>query len=255
VASPSEFVSTTPPSVEKGALWAHFVRDPAHGPLPALLLVLTAMTGLIDAVSILGLGRVFVANMTGNVAFIGIALARAPGFSLSASIAALLAYLAGALVGGVLVGRFAGHRGRLLRNTCAVELVLVTMAFAIVLPSAGLPGPGVRIPVAALCATAMGIQNTTARRLAVPDLTTSVLTMTLTGIAADVRRSPALTTTRRVLSVLTLVLGALVGTLLVLHTRLATALGLAVLLLGVVVAVAAAGSRHAAAWHTYSAKG
>jgi uncharacterized membrane protein YoaK (UPF0700 family) len=101
----------------------------------------------------------------------------------------------------------------------------------------------------------MGIQNTTARRLAVPDLTTSVLTMTLTGIAADVRRSPALTTTRRVLSVLTLVLGALVGTLLVLHTRLATALGLAVLLLGAVVAVAAVGSRHAAAWHTYRAEG
>src|SRR5258705_7389824 len=89
-------------------LWTRFVRDPAEGPLPALLLVLTTMTGLIVAVSILGLGRVFVANMTGNVVFIGFALAGAPGFSLSASIAALLGFLAGALVGGGLVGRFAG---------------------------------------------------------------------------------------------------------------------------------------------------
>src|SRR5260221_12649174 len=97
-------------------LWARFVRDPAHGPLPALLLVLTAMTGLIDAVSILGLGRVFVANMTGNVAFIGFALAGAPGFSLPASIAALLGFLAGALAGGRLVDTFAGHRGLMLRN-------------------------------------------------------------------------------------------------------------------------------------------
>jgi len=34
-------------------------------------------------------------------------------------------------------------------------------------------------------ATSMGAQNATARRLAVPDLTTTVLTLTITGIAAD----------------------------------------------------------------------
>src|SRR5882672_4243338 len=115
------------------------VRDPAHGPLPALLLGLTVMSGLIDAVSILGLGRVFVANMTGNVVFIGFALAGVPGFSLSASIAALLGFLAGALVGGVLVERCAGHRGLMLRNACAMEFILVAIALIFVLPSAGLP--------------------------------------------------------------------------------------------------------------------
>ena len=47
------------------------------------------MTGVVDAVSILRLGRVFVANMTENVVFSGFALIRAPGFSLSASLAAL----------------------------------------------------------------------------------------------------------------------------------------------------------------------
>ena len=66
--------------------WSVLVADPKHGPLPALLLGLTVVTGLVDAVSVLSLGRVFVANMTGNVVFVGFALAGAPGFSLSASL-------------------------------------------------------------------------------------------------------------------------------------------------------------------------
>jgi uncharacterized membrane protein YoaK (UPF0700 family) len=210
------------------------------------------MTGLIDAISILGLGRVFVANMTGNVVFIGFALAGAPGFSLSASIAALLGFLTGAFGGGVLVDRFAGHRGLMLRNTGAVEFALVAIAFIFVLPSAALPGPAIGAGVASLCAAAMGIQNATARRLAVPDLTTTVLTMTLTGIAADVRQSPALTTARRILAVLTMLLGAIVGALLVLNGRLALALGLALILLGAVVLIAAIQSRRAAPWHVHA---
>src|SRR5947209_16913145 len=69
--------------------WFH---HPRHGPLPALLLVLTVATGVVDAVSILALGRVFIANMTGNVFFIGFALAGAPGFSLIASLLALAGF-------------------------------------------------------------------------------------------------------------------------------------------------------------------
>ena len=39
-------------------------------PLPPTLLLLTLTTGLVDAVSFLGLGHVFTANMTGNVVFL-----------------------------------------------------------------------------------------------------------------------------------------------------------------------------------------
>ena len=46
-----------------------------QGPLPPLLLALTVVTGVVDTVSIMRLGRVFVANMTGNVVFSGFALA------------------------------------------------------------------------------------------------------------------------------------------------------------------------------------
>ena len=58
-------------------------RDAAHGPLPPLLVSMTLVTGLVDAFSYLLLGHVFVANMTGNIAFLGFALAGAPGFSIA----------------------------------------------------------------------------------------------------------------------------------------------------------------------------
>ena len=119
----------SPPPVSP--LWAGLVRSSAHGPLPVLLLVLTAATGVVDAVSLLALGRVFVANMTGNVVFLGMALAGAPGFSLAASVAALAGFLLGAFVGGGVLRRRGGHRGRLLRDVGAAELVLVAAALGL----------------------------------------------------------------------------------------------------------------------------
>jgi uncharacterized membrane protein YoaK (UPF0700 family) len=232
---------------------ARFIHDPAHGPLPALLLLLTATTGVMDAVSVIGLGRVFVANMTGNVAFIGFALAHVPGFSLAASVAAMLGFLAGALVAGTLVARFRWHRGLLLRNTCTMQFVLIAIALVVVLPAAAMPGRADTVAAATLCAGAMGIQNTVARRLAVPDLTTTVLTMTLIGLAADLRRSPVMTTTRRALAVLTMFLGALIGALLVLHSGLAWALAVALVLLAVVVLTVTLQSKRPASWQTHTA--
>jgi hypothetical protein len=75
------------------------------GRVPALLVGLTVVTGLVDAVSYLALGHVFVANMTGNVVFLAFALAGAPGLSAPASVAALGAFLLGALAGGRIAGR------------------------------------------------------------------------------------------------------------------------------------------------------
>ena len=48
------------------------------------------MTGLIDAASVLGLGHVFVANMTGNVVFIGFGLLGQGNISLPGALLALL---------------------------------------------------------------------------------------------------------------------------------------------------------------------
>ena len=187
------------------------IAGKAQGPLPALLLVLTVVTGVVDAVSILRLGRVFVANMTGNVVFTGFALVGAPGFSLSASLAALAGFLAGALLGGSLTSRLGHDRGLLLQAGVAAELALVSGALVLA-TTTGLATAAGRDGDAALLALAMGIQNAVARRLAVPDLTTTVLTMTLTGIAADVRAKDhgLAGLGRRVLAVATMFAGAAV---------------------------------------------
>src|SRR5580698_9973087 len=75
------------------------------------LLTLTVVTGLVDAVSYLRLGRVFVANMTGNVVFLGLSADRHSGLSPLASIVALAGFLVGAIAGGRLSADCA-HRPR-----------------------------------------------------------------------------------------------------------------------------------------------
>ncbi|MEU9060992.1 YoaK family protein [Streptomyces sp. NPDC048430] len=211
-----------------------------HGPLPPMMLVLTVVTGLIDAVSYLALGRVFVANMTGNVVFLGFALAGAPGLSAPASIVSMVSFLTGALGGGRLGTRFAAHRGRLLTATTAVQAVLVAVTVVVVAVSHGEVTSPVRYTLIVLLGIAMGMQNAVARRLGVPDLTTTVLTLTLTGLAAD---SPpaggaAPRPGRRILSVLAMFLGALAGGLILRHAGLLLVLSLALPLL-VVTSVAA----------------
>jgi uncharacterized membrane protein YoaK (UPF0700 family) len=204
-----------------------------HGPLPSLLVLLTVVTGIVDAVSYIALGHVFVANMTGNIVFLGFALAGAAGLSAPASLAALGAFLLGALAGGRIAVRFGEHRGRHLRTATAIALTPVLLA-VILAAAIGQPvSHGARYTLIVPLAFAMGIQNATARRLAVPDLTTTVLTLTLTGIAADSRLAggagghPA----RRLTSVSAMFIGALVGALLVINVDLILPLAVAAVLI------------------------
>ena len=62
--------------------------------LPYALLGMTAVTGLIDAVSYLSLGHVFTANMTGNIVLLAFASTGVPQVSLARSITALVGFLA-----------------------------------------------------------------------------------------------------------------------------------------------------------------
>jgi uncharacterized membrane protein YoaK (UPF0700 family) len=205
----------------------------AHGPLPFLLLLLSLITGLVDAVSYLGLGHVFVANMTGNVVLLAFALAGAPGLSASASLVALFAFLLGAGAGGRIGVRQRAHRGRYLAatTTCAAPLLLIACVLALI---AGQPvSSGARYALLVVMGLAMGLQNATARRLAVPDITTSVLTLTLTGIAADSKLAgaPGGQPVRRLIAVATIFLGALVGAVFVVDVDLFVGLALAAVLM------------------------
>ena len=208
-------------------------HDSRDGPLPAFLLVLTFITGLVDAVSYLKFGHVFVANMTGNVVFLGFAMADAQDFSIASSLLAIGAFLAGAALGGRLGASAAGHRGRYLALATYVKIVLVATALAVSIAASEDSGSLATCSLIVLLAVAMGLQNAVVRRLGVPDLTTTVLTMTLTGLGADSslagakKPQPAI---RRVVSIVTMFLGALIGALVVLNVGVGAALALVLIL-------------------------
>ena len=209
--------------------------ESGHGPLPQLLVLLTVVTGLVDAVSYLAFGHVFVANMTGNVVFLGFALAGAHGLSAPASLVALCAFFLGAFLGGLVGARWGAHRGRHLRTAMGCSAPLVAIA-AILAIAVGEPvSEPARYTLIVILALAMGSQNAAARRLAVPDLTTTVLTLTLTGIAADSRLAggPGGRPGRRFISVAAMFLGALVGALLVLDGDLVLPLSIAAVLMAI----------------------
>jgi uncharacterized membrane protein YoaK (UPF0700 family) len=211
---------------------AHILRPPQgdrHGPLMAVMLALTFVTGVVDAVSYLKLGHVFVANMTGNVVFLGFALAGAGGLSAASSLAALGSFLVGALAGGRLGVRNGDHRGRLLRAATMAQLLLLAVALGVALFVAQPLSSGARYALIVPLGLAMGVQNAAAQRLAVPELTTTVLTRTLTGLASESALAGGRGSQlgRRSIAVAMMLLGALTGGLLALHVSVAAALAVA----------------------------
>jgi uncharacterized membrane protein YoaK (UPF0700 family) len=194
-----------------------------------MMVALTFVTGVVDAVSYLKLGHVFVANMTGNVVFLGFALAGAAGLSTVASLIAIGFFLLGALAGGWLGARNAHHRGRLLRAASAAQGPLIIAAVIVAAVASEPLQRDVRYALIALLGFAMGVQNASAQRLAVPDLTTTVLTRTLTGLASEATAfgGPGSKPGRRIVAVAAMLLGALTGGLLALHVSVAAALALA----------------------------
>ena len=131
----------------------------------------------------------------------------------------------------------------------AGEFVLVVIALLVVAVAGGDLGTGDRIGVAPLLAMAIGGQNAAVRQLKVFDLTTTVLTMTLTGMAADIRERDRFAVLRRLLAVGAMLVGALLGAWLVIEVGDAAALGLAAMLLAIVTASGSAASRSPAQWH------
>ena len=233
--------------------WSTLVPDMngRHGPLPPLLLGLTVVTGLVDAFSYLVLGHVFVANMTGNVVFSGFAIAGAAGFSLTASVVALATFAVGALAGGRITRAAGPQRARILHQGLLVQTVLVIAAYLLAqLAAPTTHGPAVRYALIAMLGIGMGLQNAVVRTLAVPDLTTTVLTMTVTGTAADSRLAGGSGSKggRRMLSAAAMFLGGLLGALAVLHGHSALPLLLAALMLAAATAVTRPLSRSDAAW-------
>jgi uncharacterized membrane protein YoaK (UPF0700 family) len=205
----------------------------------ALLLALTFSAGAVDAVSYLGLGRIFTANMTGNIVFLALAIGERSALTALYSATAL----AGFSFGVVAAGRILSHDGPSASWHPAVTAVLFghfacMTAFSVgwVL-SGGYPIGAALYALIGLSAFGMGFQNAVARHLAVPGLTTTVVTMALTGFMMDL---PALgiagTAQRRALAaVIALFSGAGIGGTLMVFARLTPPILIAAILGGVAV--------------------
>jgi uncharacterized membrane protein YoaK (UPF0700 family) len=151
------------------------------------LLLLTFATGLVDAVSVLELGHVFVANMTGNIIFLGFWLAPHTVVDVTAALVAFICFVTGAVLGGRLARHLDGEIRRWLTIALSMEVVmLVTLSI--------LAGTGVldyhdntKLFLIAGLAVTFGIQNSTARQFGIQELSTTVLTTTIVGIGFDSR--------------------------------------------------------------------
>jgi uncharacterized membrane protein YoaK (UPF0700 family) len=191
--------------------------------VPYALLGMTVVTGLVDAVSFLSLGRVFTANMTGNIVFLAFATAHVSGLSVALSSTALLSFLMGAILGGRVMARASTDS----QIRFAAQAFLLEVAFLFAASFCGIGYRGDLLghsfqPFALIASTAlaMGTRNAAVRKLAIPDLTTTVLTLTITGIGADSSladgNNPRLA--RRGASVAAMFLGAALGAVVIHHS-------------------------------------
>jgi uncharacterized membrane protein YoaK (UPF0700 family) len=201
------------------------------------LLLLTFATGIVDAISVLVLGHVFVANMTGNVIFLGFWFVPHSGVDMTAAVVAFASFVAGTVLGGRLARHIDNEVRRWLTVSLGLEvIVLVTLSI--------LAGTGVlnyhdntKLILTAGLALTFGSQNAMARQFGIQELSTTVLTSTIVGLGFDSRLAGG-TGHREKLRysvVVTMCAGAVVGATLT-RVTVAPVIGLA----AAVVAVAAA---------------
>src|SRR5262249_35795221 len=150
-------------------------------------------------------------------------------FSVLAVLVAIVSFLAGALVGGRLGVSTGQHRGRFVAFASYLQLSLVGVALVVSLMDANLNTAISAYALIVPLGVAMGLQNAAVRRLGVPDLTTTVLTLTLTGLSADSKLAGGANPNvgRRLLATAAMLIGATVGTLLIFHVGTSAALALA----------------------------
>jgi uncharacterized membrane protein YoaK (UPF0700 family) len=177
------------------------------------LLLLTFATGIVDAISVLVLGHVFVANMTGNVIFLGFWFAPHTVVDMTAALIAFVSFVMGTILGGRLSRHLDGDVQRWL--TVALGIEVVTLLTLSILSGTGVLdyNDNTKLILIAGLAVTFGSQAATARQFGIQELSTTVLTTTIVGIGFDSRTAGG-TGHREKLRfsvVLTMCAGALVG--------------------------------------------
>ncbi|OBH85489.1 hypothetical protein A5681_17185 [Mycobacterium scrofulaceum] len=153
----------------------------------AALLLLTFATGLADSISILVLGHVFVANMTGNVIFLGFWLAPRTSIDLTAVVVALPMFVCTTILSGRISRHFADRTRQWITTVLATEItLLVTLA---ILAGAGILHyhNNTKLIMIGVLAVTFGLQHSSARQFGIQELSTTVLTSTIVSLGLDSR--------------------------------------------------------------------
>ena len=180
------------------------------------MMVLTMVTGMLDAVGYLGLDRIFTGNMTGNIVILGMGVAGEDGLPIVGPLVALFAFVLGAALAGVTLR--SAEPGWNVRVTVIFTMgTLGLVAAGVTLLVVDVEGNSpLGIAIASVIAVDMGAQALAARFLAVKDMTTVVVTSTITSLAGEsfVGQGPGRLFNRRLWAILVLFVGAVVGALL-----------------------------------------
>jgi len=204
-------------------------------------LTLTVAAGSADAVSYLGLGRVFTANMTGNLVLLGVAIGQGQAAGSLRSVIAFAGFGIGVLVGARATAKSTGDVvwPASVTRVLVVELGLLVIFAAVWELVGDRPSTLVLDVLIALSAGAMGMQTAAARRLNVAGVTTTFVTGTLASLITELASvGPDWAGSKRwAATIACIVIGAAAGAALSVTWRPAAPL-VAVLLVGVVTALA-----------------
>ena len=189
-----------------------------------LLMALTASLGAVDAISYLGLGKVFTAFITGNFVFLGLVAAGAGGPSVVSLAVTLAAFAAGVYLATRIVEPSRGSGVGPRRAPIALGIAGVAQAcfLAVWVSAAGLPASGLaKNLLIGLSALAMGMQTATVHSLGLRGVFTTAVTGTLTVLMSGLAAPSRSEGTERLLvgSIVSLLVGAAVGGLLLVHAR------------------------------------
>ncbi|MHA7651147.1 YoaK family protein [Mycobacterium sp. ML4] len=197
------------------------------------LLLLTFATGLADAIAVLVLGHVFVANMTGNVIFLGFWFAPRSNVDLTAVVIAFPTFVAGTILGGRLMRHFKDQTRRWITTALSIEVVLLSILSTMAGTGVCRYNDNTKLLLIGGLAVVFGLQHSTARQFGIQELTTTVLTSTIVGLGVDSRLAGG-TARREKLRygvVLTMCAGATIGAT-VTRVAVAPVLGLAAAVVG-----------------------
>jgi len=150
-----------------------------------MVLILTWAASAIDAISYLGLGHVFTANMTGNAVLLGIAIGQGQGLAALRSIIALLSFVIGVALGAVIVQEGPQQSEWPVAVTRAVLLEAIILGVFTLAWHLGVRAGLLLYALITLSALAMGVQSAAMRHLKLPGIATTYITGTITSLVAQ----------------------------------------------------------------------